>query len=249
MMVSSDGPRVVGRHASRPTARALRRMALLLAAGAVPALASCSSDSAVGPTVSGNIALMAHFDSLMATAPGVRAQQMRIVIVMLAFGAPVQHMTVTLGDQVQYSAVAALVVGDDTAGHPVDSLYEVLAWRNDTAHTVLDLEVSDTAVNGLWTSDHDFGFVAARAAWSVRRAPGRCTSFADRAPPDVHLPANEACTKAAVTVSAPSTIVRIGIIGAGLFGIPEQSLASIRLEAPLSPAGLGASFTNAGGSR
>lgn len=212
--------------------RSLGRVALLLALGAVPPLSSCGTST--GPTASENVALMAHFDSL-AMRPTKNGQLAGGLVVLLALGAPVQHLAITLVDSAQYSAVAALEVGDDTAGHPIDSIYEVIAWRDDSVHTIVDLQISGTTLGGAWATDTGQSFVTARADWNVTPSSGRCASFVDRAPPGVRLPTGERCMRAVGMLSVPSTMENFDFIEVGLFGINAQTLASIRLDAPPQP--------------
>lgn len=234
-MLCPEKPFLDRRRALPGSSRRVRALAMLVVIGAAPTIVSCSSSATLSPEQRDNVALMAHFDSLRPTASPDRQGEIGALIIFLAFGAQVQRVTVTVGNPVQYSAVAALEVGDDTAGNPVDSVYELIGWSDDSVHTILELLLADTSVSGEWTSDQGFGFIAAQGAWSVRHTPGVCASLVDRAPPDVSLPSHERCTMATVTVTAPDQTVAIDFPRTGLFNIPTQSVPGIRLDARPRP--------------
>lgn len=208
----------------------VRRVAALSAtvvAGAV--VSACSSDS-TAPQINQSIALMAHFDSLIALSDpdseAERRTQLSGAITLLALGASEHDVQLTTNNTtLTYSSVAAFEVTDDIEGHPADSAFTIIAWRGDDADTLVTLEVFHQA-SGLVMSVGSVVLGSSGATGSaMAQAPnGNCTSLLDHLPPDVTVPPGISCQLETTTATAT------GNFNGGTFTLPSQAIKGIRIE-------------------
>ncbi len=208
------------------------RQALVAAALCGVALAGCSSDSVTGPTTSQNVVLMARFDSVLGTLdPGTQARRRELfskAITLLAFGAPVQTVRLTMNGTTQsYSGVGGFIVSDDVEGHPSDSAYTLLAWRGDAADTLAQVAVFEQLSTFELTFDTTHVGSVGQANGSAQAgAPhDSCTSYLAQLPPDVNVPGGLTCTLESVTVSASGTTDT-----PGTFALPSQTVTGVRVD-------------------
>ncbi|HEY7876899.1 MAG TPA: hypothetical protein VIC55_01665 [Gemmatimonadaceae bacterium] len=223
-------------------ARRLAAAPQLLALAMVAALlAACSSDSVTRPTTTGNIELMARFDSvLVALGPdqGARSTQLSALITLLGLGAPVQSVSVSIdGNAATYSAVGGYEVSDDVEGHPSDSVYAVLAWRGDHADTLaLVLIFQDLVDASLTTSDSAFQSTTGSGSVTAAAPNGTCTSYVDHLPTGITIPPGLTCQ---LETATPSADVQVASSDAQPVThhlvLPSQSVPGIRIEGQTGP--------------
>lgn len=208
----------------------VRRFALLSAtvvAGAV--VAACSSDS-TAPQTNQTIALMAHLDSLRASADpdseAERRTQLAGAITLLALGGPEHDVQLTTNNTtLTYSSVAAFEVTDDIEGHPADSAFTIVAWRGAAADTLVTLEIFHQA-SGLVMSAGTvvLGSSGATGSATAQAPNGNCTSLLAHLPADVTVPPGIACLLETTTATAT------GNFNGGTFTLPSQAIKGIRIE-------------------
>lgn len=196
------------------------------------ALAGCSSNSPTAPTTHQNLVLMARFDSVLGTLdPDVQArrrEQFSEVITLLAFGAPVQTVQLSVNGTAQpYSAVGGFIVSDDIEGNPSDSAYTLLLWRGDAADTLASVVTFDglSAFELTDSSTHVGSTGQASGAAQAAAPHASCTSFLDHLPPDVSVPSGLTCQLESVTVSASGDTD-----APGTFALGAQMVTSVRVD-------------------
>ncbi len=213
-------------------ARTVRR-AFVTAALCGVAIAGCSGDSVTAPpTTSQNVVLMARFDSVLGTLdPGTQARRRELfskAITLLAFGAPVQNVRLTVNGTTQsYSGVGGFIVNDDVEGHPSDSAYTLIAWRGDAADTLAQVAVFEQLSTFELTFDTTHvGSIGQANGTAQAAAPhDTCTSYLDHLPSDVNVPNGLTCRLESVTVSASGNTDT-----PGTFAFPSQVVAGVRVD-------------------
>lgn len=209
------------------------RQALAVAAVCGVALAGCSSDSVTAPPATNqNVVLMARFDSVLGTLdPGTQARRRDLfskAITLLAFGAPVQNVRLTVNGATQsYSGVGGFIVSDDIEGHPSDSAYTLIAWRGDAADTLAQVAVFEQLSTFELTFDTTHIGSIGQANGTARAAAPHdsCTSYLDHLPPDVSVPSGLTCKLESVTVSASGNTD-----APGTFAFSSQLVAGVRVD-------------------
>lgn len=197
------------------------------------AVAGCSSDSVTAPpTTSQNVVLMARFDSVLGTLdPGTQARRRELfskAITLLAFGAPVQNVRLTVNGTTQsYSGVGGFIVSDDVEGNPTDSAYTLLAWRGVAADTLAQVAVFEhlSTFEVTFDTTHVGSVGQANGSAQAQAPHDSCTSYLDHLPPDVNVPSGLTCKLESVTVSASGNTDT-----PGTFAVPSQLVAGVRVD-------------------
>ena len=213
------------------------RQALVPLALCGAAAAGCSGYSATGPTPNQNIQLMARFDSVLATLDPVtqarRREQLTEVITLLAFGAPVETVQLTVnGTTRSYSGVGGFIVSDDIGGHAVDSAYTLLAWHGDAADTLASVAIfhGSSTFELTDSATHVGSTGAATGIAQAASLHDGCTSYLDHLPPDVSVPGGLSCERQRVTAAASGSTDDHAAPGSGSFALPSQSVSGVRVE-------------------
>ncbi|HKV50421.1 MAG TPA: hypothetical protein VJO52_04400 [Gemmatimonadaceae bacterium] len=197
------------------------------------AIAGCSSDLVTAPpTTSQNVALMARFDSVLGTLdPDTQARRRELyskAITLLAFGAPVQNVHITVNGTTQsYSGVGGFIVSDDVEGNPTDSAYTLMAWRGDAADTLSQVAVFEqvSTFEITYGTTHVGSIGQANGAVQAQAPHDSCTSYLDHLPPDVSVPNGLTCKLESVTLSASGNTDM-----PGTFAFPSQVVAGVRVD-------------------
>ena len=204
---------------------------IALVVSATLATVACSGDLSTAPTTSRNVTLIAHFDSLAATAPHFQHIQLIDIVTELANGAPVGNAIVELNSgMASYSYVARYDILD-VAGMPADSDLFVFAWRGADADTIVGIFYQHDSVSAaLTTKDGVFltSTVAAGAA-SASAPNGACTSFVSVLPPSIFIPPEVSCARERVSALATGKLTDSTGVSVD-FSLPQQTLAAIRYE-------------------
>lgn len=224
-----DGSSISGAWLSNHRVSTATVVALVIAA--TLATVACSGDLSTAPTTSRNVKLIAHFDSLAATAPREQSFQLIDIVTELANGAPVGNVIVELNaGMASYSYVARYDI-IDVAGRPADSDLFVFAWRGADADTIVGFFYQhDTVSAALTTQDGVFLTSKLAAGAATASAPnGACTSFVSVLPPSIFIPPEVSCARERVSAVATGKLTDTTGVSVD-FALPQQTLAAIRYE-------------------
>lgn len=214
------------------------RWTVAFSAGAslVAIAAACSSGSATGPTISRNAQLIERFDSMAVASTPFRALEFRLMIELLAEGAPVQHVTIDVnGKAAPYALIAALDV-NDFQDVPLDSDVVLYAWRGRDADTIVlfqyyprgNVAISLSAPNTVQVESFGGG-----SGIAVALTRGEvCQSIPDALGAADTLPRINSCRLETISVSATAELRGSGPTPQRLTLVP-QPLSAIRLESDL----------------